>query len=430
MQALLVLYMTHWLLLPQHVSGVLGFGPFRHIVESVYGPLSPQALGSAIFGLYSGLVYVTPIAGGVLAERWIGRTAAVTLGASLMALGHFLMAFDASFLLALACLLSGVGCFKGNIASQVGDLYPPGDARRGSAFQYYLFSVQVAVIATPLVCGGLADALGWHWGFAAAGVGMEIGLAVYLLARPTLPPEPPRGRARAAAPPRPPLTALERRNVGILVALLPVLALALVANQQLFNVYLLWAETHYRLSAFGYHVPVTWILSIGSLVSALSIVASTAFWRWWATRRREPDELLKAALGVVLGTGAPLLLAGMSTWVEAGGQPLSLAWAVVLSIVNDLAFANVFPIAMALYSRASPKGWTGIVMGVFFLHLFLCNVTVGWLGGLAEKMTTTAFWLMHAAIVLCAACILLLVRFTVGRTLAPAYAPARPGATA
>ncbi|HEX4508974.1 MAG TPA: MFS transporter [Burkholderiaceae bacterium] len=433
MQALLVLYMTHWLLQPEHVGAVAGFGPFRQLVEWAYGPLTPQALGSAIFGLYSGLVYVTPIAGGVLAERWIGRTAAVTLGASLMALGHFLMAFDASFLAALACLLAGTGCFKGNIASQVGDLYRPGDLRRATAFQYYLFTVQVAVIVTPLVCGGLADTLGWHWGFGAAGIGMLIGLAVYLAGRSTLPPEPARGRARAAAPARPPLTLPERRNLALLLALLPVLALALVANQQLFNVYLLWAETHYRLVAFGHHVPVTWILSIGSIVSASSIVASTAFWRWWARRRREPDELLKTALGVVLAIGAPLLLAAMSAWVAAdGGRPLSLGWAVVLAIVNDLAFANVFPIAMALYSRASPPGWTGVVMGVFFLHLFLCNVTVGWLGGLAGKMSSTDFWLMHAAIVGGAACLLLLARFTVGRNLAaplPGRAPLPLGET-
>src|SRR5262249_28616982 len=122
MQALLVLYMTHSLLLPGHVEHVLGFGPFRRAVESVYCPPSPQALGSAVFGLYAGLVYLTPIGGGFVADRMIGRTATVTIGAVLMVLGHFLMAFDWSFLVALTCLMLGVGCFKGNISSQVGDL--------------------------------------------------------------------------------------------------------------------------------------------------------------------------------------------------------------------------------------------------------------------------------------------------------------------
>jgi POT family proton-dependent oligopeptide transporter len=420
MQALLVLYMVHSLLQPGHVEHVLGFGPFRALVESAYGPLSPQALASAIFGLYSGLVYLTPIAGGWLAERFIGRTAAVTIGASLMALGHFLMAFEASFLLALLSLLLGVGCFKGNIASQVGDLYDAADPRRGDAFQFFLLSVQLAVIATPLVCGTLAAAYGWHWGFAAAGVGMVIGLAIYLLARPALPPDPPRASARPREA-RAPLTGLERRNVAILVGLVPVLACAMVGNQQIFNAYLLWAEKNYQLMVFGRQMPVTWILSMSSVVSSLAIVASAAFWRWWARRRPEPDELLKVAIGLVIGAAAQLMLAGNSAMVAASGHRLSLFWAVAFQAVTDIAFANIFPIALALYSRASPKGVAGTLIGVFFLHLFLANMFVGWLGGLFEKMPATAFWAMHAGIVFGAAMALLAVRFTAGRTLAPAY---------
>ncbi|HXZ67011.1 MAG TPA: MFS transporter, partial [Alphaproteobacteria bacterium] len=149
MQTLLVLYMIdpkNGLLLPDHVKHVFGFVPFRHLLESVYGPLQPQPLASIIFGLYAGIVYLTPLAGGLLADRVIGRTKAVTIGASLMAVGHFLMAFDQSFLLALLCLLIGVGCFKGNIASQVGDLYAQDDPRRADAFQIYTLGIQLAVI--------------------------------------------------------------------------------------------------------------------------------------------------------------------------------------------------------------------------------------------------------------------------------------------
>ena len=106
-----------------------------------------------------------------------------------MALGHFLMAFEASLLSALACLLLGVGCFKGNIAAQVGDLYAPGDKRRASAFQIFMLAVQIAVILAPIVCGTLGEKVAWHWGFGAAGVGMLIGLVVYLAGRRWLPPE-------------------------------------------------------------------------------------------------------------------------------------------------------------------------------------------------------------------------------------------------
>src|SRR6266480_4112374 len=140
MQALLVLYIVNRLLHPGHVEHIFVFVPFRHAIESFRGPLDIQPLSSTIFGLYTGLVYLTPIAGGLIADRWLGRTRTIIIGALLMSAGHFLMAFDFSFLIALTCLLTGVGCFKGNLASQVGGLYPQGDNRRADAFQiYYIF---------------------------------------------------------------------------------------------------------------------------------------------------------------------------------------------------------------------------------------------------------------------------------------------------
>ena len=141
MQALLVLYMVNRLLHPGHIEHIFGFGLFRHLIENFRGPLEIQPLASTIFGLYTGLVYLTPIGGGLIADRWLGRTRTITIGALLMAAGHFLMAFDFSFLAALTCLVAGVGCFKGNLASQVGALYATGDNRRADAFQIYYISL-------------------------------------------------------------------------------------------------------------------------------------------------------------------------------------------------------------------------------------------------------------------------------------------------
>ena len=425
MQALLVLYMTHLLLLPGHVEHVLGFGPFRRMLQSLYGPLSPQALASAIFGLYTGLVYLTPIGGGILADRVIGRTRAVTLGASLMAIGHFLMAFETGFLVALLCLLLGVGCFKGNIATQVGELYGPNDPHRADGFQIYLFGIQLAVIVSPLICGTLGEIYGWHWGFAAAGVGMLIGLSVYTLGRPTFPQEISASRAGISNH-RPPLRRAEWRNVVVLAALLPVLALALVGNQQIFNAYLVWGESHYQLVLFGLKIPVTWILSFGAIISAAMIGGSVLFWQWWSRRWIEPDEITKMAIGAGIGATAPLALAAAAATIVAHGHKVGLGWAVAFQILNDLGFANLFPVGLALYSRASPKGVTGVMIGLFYVHLLIGNLLVGWLGGLLERMTGTAFWLLHASLIFVAAAILLVVRGAVGRVLAPSYERADP----
>lgn len=158
MQSLLVLYMVNQLLLPGHIENVAGFPAFRGFIEGMYGrELSTQALASAIFGLYAGFVYLTPILGGILADRLLGKTATILTGAVLMAAGHFLMAFDVSFLLALACLILGCGCFKGNIASQVGGLYGEGDLRRADAFQIFYLGINFGVIAAPLIAGTLGE---------------------------------------------------------------------------------------------------------------------------------------------------------------------------------------------------------------------------------------------------------------------------------
>jgi len=137
MQTLLVLYMVGQLLQPGHIENVAGFAGFRAALEAVYGPLSIQALASAVFGVYTGLVYLTPVLGGLIADRRLGRTKTIVLGGTLMTVGHFLMAFDVSFLGALLCLAIGTGCFKGNIAVQVGALYAPEDNARADAFQIF-----------------------------------------------------------------------------------------------------------------------------------------------------------------------------------------------------------------------------------------------------------------------------------------------------
>src|SRR3569623_784838 len=140
--ALVVLYMVQQLLLPGHVEHVAGMAGFRHALEGVFGPLSHQALASQIYGFYSGFVYFTPIIGGFVADRWLGARRTVLLGAAIMSAGHFLMAFEQSFLLAILMLIVGTGCLKGNISAQVGRLHPPED-EAGRTRSYAVFSMGI-----------------------------------------------------------------------------------------------------------------------------------------------------------------------------------------------------------------------------------------------------------------------------------------------
>ncbi|MGZ5203572.1 MAG: peptide MFS transporter [Caldimonas sp.] len=420
MQALLVLYLTNYLFLPQNIGKVVGIDALRGAIEQVTGPRSPQQLASAVFGLYAGFVYLTPLFGGLLADRVLGRTKTVVIGASLMALGHFLMAFEASFLFAIVCLLVGVGCFKGNIAAQVGDLYAPGDKRRASAFQIFLLAVQIAVILAPIVCGTLGEKVAWHWGFGAAGVGMLIGLAVYLTGRRWLPPEPALGAAaRKAAGPRPGMTRTEIARLALLVGLIPVLMLSIVGNQQYANAFPLWSQKNMDLVLLGWQVPVTWLQAVDALVSTATMLGSIAFWRWWSKRRREPDELMKIGLGSLLAAGGPALIVIAATLTETTHEKVSFAWTLGYTIVNDLGFANILPIGLALYSRVAPKRLEGLVIGVYYLHLFVGNTFVGWLAGFLETMPGRDFWALHAGLVACAGLLLLGCRLAFGKLLAP-----------
>src|SRR4051795_6570839 len=184
MQTLLVLYMVNYLLLPEHIGTVTGLAWLR---TWHYPGLDAQPLSSAIFGDYTSLVYLMPIVGGIIADKLTGRRIALIAGALVMALGHFLMAFEGAFLFALLALIIGVGLFKGNIATQVGELYGEHDLRRAMAFQIFYIFINVSVIAAPLVSGTLGQKVGWHYGFGCAGVVMVLGLIIYLSGQRWLP---------------------------------------------------------------------------------------------------------------------------------------------------------------------------------------------------------------------------------------------------
>src|SRR4029453_824209 len=383
MQSLLVLYMVNRLLHPGHIERIAGFGPFRHLLEGIYrGALSVEALASGIFGLYPGLVYLTPIGGGLIADRVLGRTRTVTIGALLMAAGHFLMAFDVTFLAALTCLLTGVGCFKGNLASQVGALYATGDNRRADAFQIYYIFINAGVIAAPLIAGTLGEVYGWHYGFGAAGVGMLIGLTIYLSGRKWLPPDSPvviAGVGDQGRVEKTPLTHREKMAIIALLALLPVLTIAVIGHQQIFNAYLVWAERSANLVFFGRKIPTTWLITLDSIVSVTFLLGAVAFWRLWSRKFPEPVEITKMGIGSLIAVTGFISLAIAAAIATGSGTKVSIGWLITFHVLNSIGFANVFPVSLALYARVAPAALSATIIGIFYLHLFAANNLVGWI---------------------------------------------------
>jgi len=427
MQSLLVLYMVNQLLLPGHVENVAGFAAFRGLIEGIYGrELSTQALASAIFGLYAGFVYLTPILGGIVADRLLGKTATILTGAVLMAAGHFLMAFDVSFLVALACLVLGSGCFKGNIASQVGGLYGERDLRRADAFQIFYLGINFGVIAAPLIAGTLGEKVGWHYGFGVAGVGMLVALGIYLAGRRHLPPDPPVRSIPKAE--RPKLGPGDGRTVLLLVLLLPVLAVAVLPNQQIFNAYLVWAERNVDMVFFGQRMPTTWLITLDTITSVSFLAGMVIFWRVWATRFKEPDEIGKITIGCFVAVTGVLALAAGAATQAATGEKVSIVWPIAFHVLNSIAFANIMPVSLALYARAAPRALAATIIGIFYLHLFAANNTVGWLGGFLERMPATQFWMLHAALAGGAGVVFLVVGRFAAKMLSHENTTGRPAA--
>lgn len=393
MQTLLVLYMTKYLLLPEHADNVALFGPF----SALYGGLTGQALASAIFGTYAASVYMTPILGGLLADRVLGKRRTVLLGAITMAAGHFLMAFDLTFLFALLCLVVGSGLFKGNIASQVGALYKPDDLRRADAFQIFYLGINAGVIASPLIVGTLGEVYGWHYGFGAAGVGMLIALVIYLAGQKHLPKEHFAPQGAVAAAPKAKLQRGDWMAVLALIILIPVMAVALLPNQQIFNAYLIWGDQQFDLVWMGHKLPTTWLVTLDAIVSVSFLAGVSLFYRCYGKRWREPDEITKIIIGAAFSVSGMLCLF-MAASTQGPGEKIGLFWPVLFHVVNSIGFAHMLPVSLALFAKVAPKAINSTVIGLYYLAFFMGNSFVGWIGGFYETMPTTSFWLLHAAL--------------------------------
>ena len=417
MQALLTLYMVGQLFTPGHVEKIVGFSGFRAVVEGVFGRLTAQGLATQVFGLYIGFVYITPVIGGWLGDRVLGRRRTVALGALLMTAGHFCMAFDQSFLLAMLFLIAGAGCFRGNLQPQVGELYPPDDRRRVVGFQLYASMINLGAFIAPLLTGALGKSFGWHVAFAFAGFGMLLGLAIYLLGQGQLAPEVPRAARAARAALRPP----ERRLVLNLLALVPVAACFWVAQSQVWNTYNLWVRDHIELQVGSFTVPVPWLQALDGLSPFVCLPPMLLFWRWQARRGREPNEFIKAAIGCFIFGASTLWLAGAPLLVDAHGRT-PLMWAVAFHFASNLGWLYFAPTMTALFSRTAPAPVNATMIGVYSLSVFLGSTISGRMGSLYETLTASQFWALHAGVVTVGGLIML----AIGARLSHAYVTVGP----
>ena len=337
----------------------------------------------------------------MLGDRILGPRRTVVLGALLLVLGHLLMAFETSFVLALTVLVLGVGCLKGNISTQVGRLYPKDDPRRSHAFTLFNVAINIGAFAAPLVCGALGEIYGWSWGFGAAAVGMVVGLAIYLAGGRHMPTDILQPRDRGAT--RPKLQPGDGHVVAALFVMLMLGTFFSIAYAQEFNVFPLWARETLDRDLFGWTMPVTWFAALdGAFVVGLTPIL-LRIWQAQTRRAGEPSDLGKMGIGAALGALGMICLAVASLLAGQGAQ-VSMLWGVACFALCALGFLYQWPTTLALISNAAPGPINATMMGAaFFFSGFVSNYLAGWLGGFYEAMSAERFWLMHAGISLAGA---------------------------
>jgi POT family proton-dependent oligopeptide transporter len=414
--------------LSDHSGNVIGLGALKRALEGLFGPLEVQPLSSQVWGLYTGLVYFTPIFGGLLADRVLGQRRTVVVGATLMAIGHFMMAVEQLFLFALLALILGSGCFKPNISTQVGGLYGASDPRRDRAYSIFYVGINLGAFLAPLVCGTLGERVGWHYGFAAAGVGMLIGLCIYLYALPLLPTDElhkvkSAQSAQSARQAAKSLAASERRAIVLLFILLVPNTLFWGTYEQMGNTIILWADANTDRSIDALHlfgvsvqIPTTWFLAVNPFMIFAFTPFVVALWSRQAARGAEPPTITKMAFGCFGVTAANLIMVAAA--LAADGGKASWLWLFAYFVVITLGELYLSPVGLSFVTKIAPARLISLLMGVWLSASFTGGFLAGYIGSFWSRMDKPEFFLLVAGIAAVAGVMILGCRWVVGREFA------------
>ncbi len=407
-----------------------------------------DARADHLYGTYTGLVYLTPLIGGYLADKLIGTRRSLVIGGCIIAAGHFALAFEtmASFYIGLALVIIGTGFFKPNVSTMVGQLYKPGDRRRDAGFTIFYMGINLGGFIAPLICGYLAQGAGfrhllesagldparsWRWGFAAAGVGMLVGLAVYLSLRERYLPGiglPYRttlhSGARDGTLAEPPLTTAERRRVVALLLTFVFTVIFWMAYEQAGSSLNLFADRYTNLHVLGMSVPSSWLQSEQPFFVLLFAPAFAALWQALGARGKEPSTPLKMAIGLACIGGGYLFmvaagrlvdtcLAGHGSGSCAVAGPGWLSSFYLFSVLGELCLS---PVGLSYVSKLAPARYASVLMGAWFLAIAGGEKLAGELAALTSRMhSQAAFFAIPVVAALVAAIALALLVPTLAR---------------
>jgi POT family proton-dependent oligopeptide transporter len=391
-----------------------------------------------IYGAYTALVYMTSVLGGAIADRYLGARKAVTLGAVLLVMGHFGMAFEGSvqiFYLCLALIIVGVGFLKPNASTLVGALYRPDDSRRDAGFTIFYMGINIGGAAAPLLCGWLGQTYGWHYGFGLAGLGMLAGLLVFLRGQRLLlgHAEPP----SAAWLRQPTVAGLSRETVIYIATIGFVLLVWLIMNRRgivgpmlaafgtitgaailyyafarctpqerdrllvcatllVFTIafWALYEQLGSSLNVFadrmvdrrvlGYQIPTPMFQGLPSIFVILGAPLASSLWLYLGRRNREPSAAVKFTLAIVQ-VGLAFLALSLGLNLTEAGEKIALGWFVLNFFLLTCGELCLAPVGMSMVTKLSPKRIVGVMMGAFFLAYSASNFIAGQIARLTAQ---------------------------------------------
>jgi POT family proton-dependent oligopeptide transporter len=365
----------------------------------------PQQNASWIYGTYAAFVYLTPLFGGPMADRWLGRRSAVIIGGLTMAAGHFMMASENLFYVALATIAIGSGLYLPSLPSQIDSLYAHDDPRRKSAYNVYYVGINLGAFAAPLVVGTVGEAYSFHLGFAIAGFGMFVGLTTYLAGARYLPPDPRRtpNRSSARRVSGTPDSGLAQR-FGLLVGIAAIVVIFRGAYEQFGNTMALWADQGVdRTVNATLSIPVTWFQSLNPLLIFLLTPLLVMQWTRHARQGRELASGTKMSIGATIVGLSYFFVAATAIWSQQHAVRVSWPYLTIFIVAMTAGELYILPVGLGLFGRLAPRGLTATVIAVWFSAGVLGNLFAGWLGTLWSPFSHGIFFSIIAAVALTAA---------------------------
>ena len=391
-----------------------------------------------IYAVYTGLVYLTPLIGGYLADRFLGSQKAIFIGGLTMMIGHFLMAFPNFLYLAIGMLIIGNGYFKPNISTLLGRLYKPDDVRRDSGFSIFYVGINLGAFLAPLIVGYVGETINWHYGFAIAGFGMLAGLIQFYIGQNKIIKEDISSQSKK----------LNLADWGIitLVSLinLPLILVILELNQiindfffeilailiiliffyfitkkkqllavkkdikriayigilSIFVIFFwmgfeqaggsltLFANNSVDRNFLGFVIPASFFQSINPLIIILIGPMIANFWLSVDRSKNKINTSQKMGLGLLLLASGFFLIMLVNNSSETS---ISLWWLVGVYFLHTMGELCLSPIGLSMVSKVSPKKIASLMMGFWFLSSAVANFTAGKLPAILESNNLDLF---------------------------------------